>query len=116
MATLLIRKAGFSSEKAQTGAVMLIKRFGSALDLTVHCHTLFLEGECVERPDGSLREGVDQHRAYQTDPRLCLPYRSISYRIAERHLRVHLNSLESDWPVLADSGLSQSAKKPAAMR
>jgi hypothetical protein len=33
---------------ARTGAVTLIQRFGSALNLNVHFHVLFLDGVCVE--------------------------------------------------------------------
>ena len=54
-ATHLIKKAGFSRKTAQTGAVTLIQRFGSALNLNIHFHMLFLDGVYVERPDGSLR-------------------------------------------------------------
>jgi hypothetical protein len=35
-ATHLIKKAGFFCKTAQTGAVTLIQRFGSALNLNVH--------------------------------------------------------------------------------
>lgn len=45
----------FSRTTAQTGAVTLIQRFGSALNLNVHVHMLFLDGVHVERTDGSLR-------------------------------------------------------------
>ena len=55
IATHLIKKAGFSCTRAQTGALTLIQRFGSALNLNLHFHMLFLDGVCVERPDGSLR-------------------------------------------------------------
>ena len=55
IATHLIKKAGFSRKTAQAGAVTLIQRFGSALNLNVHFHMLFLDGVYVERPDGSLR-------------------------------------------------------------
>lgn len=34
----LIQKAGFTRKRAQTGAVTLIQRFGSALNLNVHFH------------------------------------------------------------------------------
>jgi hypothetical protein len=54
IATHLIKKAGFSRKTAQTGAVTLIQRFGSALNLNVHFHMLFLDGVYIERPDGSL--------------------------------------------------------------
>jgi ribosomal protein S27E len=40
----LIRKAGFTRKSTQTGAVTLIQRFGSALNLNVHFHMLFLDG------------------------------------------------------------------------
>ncbi len=36
IATHLIKKAGFSRKRAQTGAVTLIQRFGSALNLNMH--------------------------------------------------------------------------------
>ncbi len=55
IATHLIKKAGFSDKRAYTGAVTLIQRFGSALNLDIHFHMLFLDGVYVERPDGSLR-------------------------------------------------------------
>jgi hypothetical protein len=55
IATHLIKKAGFSRKTAQTGAVTLIQRFGSALNLNVHFHMLFLDGVYLERSDGSIR-------------------------------------------------------------
>ncbi len=53
--THLIRSAGFTRDSAHAGAVTLIQRFGSALNLNVHFHMLFLDGVYVERPDGRLR-------------------------------------------------------------
>ena len=44
IATHLTRKAGFTKTTAQTGAVTLIQRFGSALNLNIHFHMLFLDG------------------------------------------------------------------------
>lgn len=55
IATHLIKKAGFTCKTAQAGAVTLIQRFGSALNLNIHLHMLFLDGVYVECPDGSLR-------------------------------------------------------------
>ena len=54
IATHLIGKAGFSAKRARTGAVTLIQRFGSALNLNLHFDMLFLDGVYVEGPDGSL--------------------------------------------------------------
>lgn len=73
IATHLIKKAGFSRKTAQAGAVPLIQRFGSALNLNVHFHMLFLDGVYVEHPGLAalpLGEGPDQRqvgRAY-SDP------------------------------------------------
>ena len=44
IATHLIKKAGLSRRMAQTGAVTLIRRFGSVVNLNVHFHVLFLDG------------------------------------------------------------------------
>lgn len=44
IATHLIQKAGFTKHTAHTGAVTLIQRFGSALNLNIHFHMLFLDG------------------------------------------------------------------------
>ncbi len=46
--THITRKAGHTKTTAHTGAVTLIQRFGSALNLTVHLHMLFLDGVYVE--------------------------------------------------------------------
>ena len=42
--TYLVKKAGFTHATAKTGAVTLIQRFGSALNLNIHFHMLFLDG------------------------------------------------------------------------
>ncbi|MHC4092902.1 MAG: transposase [Planctomycetota bacterium] len=55
IATHLIKKAGFPRTMAHTGAVTLIQRFGSALNLNIHFHMLFLDGVYVDRPDGTVR-------------------------------------------------------------
>ncbi len=44
ISTHLAHKAGFAKPMAQTGAVTLIQRFGSALNLNIHFHMLFLDG------------------------------------------------------------------------
>ena len=45
--THLIRQAGQTRHTARTGAVTLIQRFGSALNLNIHFHMLFLDGVYV---------------------------------------------------------------------
>ena len=48
--THLVKKAGYSKKTARTGAVTLIQRFGSVLNLNIHFHILFLDGVYVDRP------------------------------------------------------------------
>ncbi|MFT4942271.1 MAG: hypothetical protein ACI88A_005347 [Paraglaciecola sp.] len=52
ISTLIVSKAGFSNKQAKTGAVSLIQRFGSALNLNIHFHMLFLDGAISENPWG----------------------------------------------------------------
>jgi hypothetical protein len=40
LATHITKKAGYNIKTAQTGAVTLIQRFGSALNLNIHFHIL----------------------------------------------------------------------------
>jgi hypothetical protein len=47
IATYLSRKAGYTKTTSNTGAVTLIQRFGSALNMSFHFHMLFLDGVCV---------------------------------------------------------------------
>jgi hypothetical protein len=49
ISTYLIHKAGFSLKDGAAGAVTLIQRFGSALNLNIHFHILFLDGVYVYR-------------------------------------------------------------------
>ena len=44
ISTHLAHQAGFTRKEAPTGAVTLIQRFGSALNLNIHFHMLFLDG------------------------------------------------------------------------
>ena len=52
IASYLINQAGFTATTAQTGAVTLIQRFGSALNLNVHTHLLFLDGVYLDTDAG----------------------------------------------------------------
>jgi hypothetical protein len=52
ISTHVVGQAGFSNKQAKTGAVTLIQRFGSAVNLNIHFHMLFLEGAISENPRG----------------------------------------------------------------
>ena len=51
IASYLIKAAGYHHATAQTGAVTLIQRFGSALNLNIHFHILVLDGVYVTTSD-----------------------------------------------------------------
>jgi len=53
IATHLIKKAGLTKKTARTGAVTLIQRFGSALNLNIHFHMLFLDGVYADHSNGN---------------------------------------------------------------
>ena len=53
IAAHLIKQAGYTQQSARTGAVTLIQRFGSALNLNIHFRMLFLDGVYVVRPNGA---------------------------------------------------------------
>jgi len=52
IATYLAHKAGFAKTLALTGAVTLIQRIASALNLNIHFHMLFLDGVYVDAMHG----------------------------------------------------------------
>jgi hypothetical protein len=52
ISTHIVNRAGFTTKQAKTGAVTLIQRFGSALNLNIHFHMLFLEGAINENSWG----------------------------------------------------------------
>ena len=43
LSTFVIHQAGLTHAQAQTGAVTLIQRFGSAANLNIHLHCLMLD-------------------------------------------------------------------------
>src|SRR5690606_15533728 len=60
IAAWLADQAGVERASAQCGAVTLIQRFGSALNLNVHFHMLWLDG--VYEPDAVRPERPRLHR------------------------------------------------------
>ena len=54
IATHLNHKAGYTQKTAHTGAVTLIQRLGSALNLNIHFHMLFVDGVYVNGAKGAI--------------------------------------------------------------
>jgi len=96
----LAADTGVARKQAQTGAVTLIQRFGSALNLNVHLHMLFLDGVYEPRAD---RKPL-LHRAHApTSAALTTLCGKIARRVC-RHLakRGYLES-EEDAPCLTEA-------------
>ena len=109
LSTHLIKKAGFTKATAQSGSVTLIQRFGSALNLNVHFHMLFLDGVYTEDDYGTQRF----HRVKSpTHDELNALVHTLSHRIArwlEKH-GVLERDAENTWLTLeegADDALTQ---------
>src|SRR5215468_4477094 len=45
------RRCGVPRDKLQPGSVTFIQRFGSALNVNLHCHCVFMEGVYLDRTD-----------------------------------------------------------------
>ncbi len=63
-----VKKAGHTHQVAKTGAVTLIQRFGSALNLNVHFHMLFLDGVYVEQSTAQRVSAGSRRRPAQSSP------------------------------------------------
>jgi len=81
IASFLIRKAGLTQATAQCGAITLIQRFGSALNLNVHFHMLIPDGVYLKNTDPPYLRKVPPPTGEELQPLL----RRISARIG-RHL------------------------------
>ncbi|NRB36978.1 MAG: transposase zinc-binding domain-containing protein [Pseudomonadales bacterium] len=53
ISSALIKKARLTHNDAETGALTLIQRFGSALNLNMHYHMLFLDGVYIKPKTGA---------------------------------------------------------------
>jgi hypothetical protein len=101
----LLKKAGLMRKEGMTGAVTLIQRFGSALNLNVHFHMLFVDGVYSKNQYGK----VTFHRTKAPDKEeLRKLVNTISHRVARYLVRqgllekdeessyLHLDGLEED--------------------
>ncbi len=80
LATHIIHKAGFTKSTAHTGAVTLIQRWGSALNLNIHFHMLYLDGVYAEDAYGKIRF---QRIKAPTGNELAVLVHRISQRVAK---------------------------------
>jgi len=80
ISTHLARQAGLTKREAATGAVTLIQRFGSALNLNIHYHMLFLDGVYVQDVSG-------HHYFRRTPPPTVERLHHLLHQISERVAR-----------------------------
>ena len=92
ISTYLIKKAGFSKKTARTGAVTLIQRFGSALNLNVHFHMLFLDGVYIDDMESGKQQFIAVSKHHSED--ISRLVHQMSIRIARYLTRAGL--IESD--------------------
>jgi len=79
IASHLIKKVGLTQKTAQTGSVTLIQRFGSALNLNVHFHMLFLDGVYAKNKYG---KAIFQRTNAPPQEELAQLVHTISHRVA----------------------------------
>ena len=112
IASYLIKKAGLTRKSAQCGAVTLIQRFGSALNLNLHFHMLFLDGVYAKNKLERLcryisRPAVSEKRLSLTSTgniryQLKTPYSdgtthvaALAHPCASRHSCIHAHHIRS---------------------
>ena len=80
ISTHLAHQVGLPRTDAHTGAVTLIQRFGSALNLNIHFHMLFLDGVYVQDPN-------DQYGFRRIPPPTVDQLHDLLHRISQRVAR-----------------------------
>jgi ribosomal protein S27E len=106
IATHLIHAAGHTHDTAHTGAITFIQRFGSALNLNVHFHMLFLDGVYVA--------GHGQQQRFQqvnapSKEQLQSLVQNISERLAKLLTRKGLLTQDEDSAYLSLDALDDNA-------
>src|SRR3990167_2567191 len=105
IATYLIKKAGYKKSMARTGAVTFIQRFGSALNLNIHFHMLFLDGVYVDaKGENSIQRFVPVFN-HRSDEIVKLSHQ-MSLRIARYLERAGFIERDAENSYLSDGTLS----------
>jgi hypothetical protein len=74
----LIKKAGFSRKTAQACVFTLIQRLGSALNVNIHFHMLFLDWVYIKHPKARCTSVRCRHRPEPSLPDSPRSWRSVS--------------------------------------
>jgi len=104
IAAFLIRKSGYKHKTARTGAVTLIQRFGSALNLNIHFHMLFLDGVYIDSKPGQGQQIFKPSAPHQASEIVELAHK-ISVRLARYLERAGLIEGDAEGHYLSDEAL-----------
>ncbi len=107
LASYLLIHIGFSNKTARTGAVTLIQRFGSALNLNIHFHMLFLDGVYRDISDGTKRQRF-QPVSCATPVEMNILTQKISFRIARYLEKAKLIERDAENTYFADGVLGDN--------
>jgi hypothetical protein len=99
----LADQAGVERASAQCGAVTLIQRFGSALNLNVHCHMLWLDGVYDRSAETAPREPRLHPARAPSPPELAALAGTIAHRVCRHLARRGWLEGEGESAFLADS-------------
>lgn len=110
----LIRRAGLRISEAQTGAVTLVQRFGSALNLNLHYHILFLDGVYVQ----DARSGCLKFHAVSapTQQELTILLHGLSQRITRALVRQGLLVVDEGLTYLEEASLFDDGEEMGTLR
>ena len=91
----IIHRADYLKKQAKTGAVTYIQRFGSALNLNIHFHMLFLEGVITQTQDQTKFKRVKapshsvMERIVNTISHRIAQYLDLAYRQGYLHTQIN---------------------------
>ncbi|WP_206020127.1 transposase [Pseudomaricurvus alkylphenolicus] len=114
ISSFLIRRAGYRVREAHTGAVTLVQRFGSALNLNLHYHTLMLDGVYVQ----DARSGYLKFHPIKapSERELTQLLQRISQRVAKALVRQGLLVVDEESTYLAGEDFFDENEETATLR
>lgn len=107
IATYLIKKTGYKKNTARTGAVTFIQRFGSALNLNIHFHMLFLDGVFINAKGESAAQRFIPVFNHRSGDMVKLTHK-VSSRIARYLERTGLIESDAENSYLAEGVLTSN--------
>ena len=106
IASYLVKTSGLTHNQGKTGAITFIQRFGSALNLNIHFHILFLDGCYVLQKKG---KAIFHKVPTPTVQELTTLTQKISERVAKYLERQGLLVRDMDNSYLSDDNLDEDA-------